>query len=279
MRKNQLLLLLFLSLFALGISLLISGLYFRVNVEKLVGHYPIYNQKTGTYDLVMDKPRHWVRLSQITPLAYWAIVLSEDWAFYDHEGVDFNQLSIVLSESYQQKRLVRGASTITQQVIKNVILTNERSLWRKFREMILAFKAERILTKNRILEIYLNIVELGDGIYGIKQAAKTYFNKDPSQLSAREGAFLAMLLPSPVKYSESFHKRKLTSFAREQIERILLKLKQANIFTEEDRQAALLERFWWEPLPAEEIEQEVEMDVGEDSLHLDGADSSYFDFN
>src|SRR5690606_33399943 len=87
----------------------------------------------------------------------------------------------------------------------------------------------------------------GEGVYGIKEGARHYFNKHPSRLTAREGAFLAMLLPSPIRYSQSFKQRELTDFAKTQIDRILLKLRQAHIYSEEDRQVAMQERFWWEP--------------------------------
>src|SRR5690606_18553308 len=119
----------------------------------------------------------------------------------------------------------------------------ERSLWRKFKEFILTYKMERMLSKNKILEIYLNIVELGEGIYGIKQGSFHYFKKHPRTLSAREGAFLAMLLPSPVKYSQSFKRKKLSLFAATQIQKILSKLQRAHILDEEEVQIAQQERF------------------------------------
>lgn len=221
-------------------------LYFQTDVEKLIGHYPIYDQKSRSYQLVAKRPAGWISVNQVDRIARWAIIVSEDWAFYQHDGLDINQIKIVIEESIKQRKLVRGASTITQQVIKNAILTPEKTLWRKFREVILAYKIERLLTKDKILEIYLNLIELGDGIYGVKKASKYYFNKSPKNLNAREGAFLAMLLPNPISYSESFRKKKLTSFAKARIDEILIKLRQAKIFKEEDRIAALKTRFYWE---------------------------------
>lgn len=226
----------------------ISGffLYFQTDVEKLLGHYPVYDQKVQSYKLVTQRPASWVSLSEVSKLARWAIVVSEDWAYYQHQGLDLKQIKIVIEESIKQKKFVRGASTITQQVVKNAILTPEKTLWRKFREMILAYKLNRLASKDKVLEIYLNLIELGDGIYGIKKAARYYFNKHPRNLNAREGAFLAMLLPSPIKYSESFRKKKLTSFARSQIADILIKLRQAKVYQEKDRLEAMHTKFHWE---------------------------------
>src|SRR5690554_566991 len=140
MTKTKLRLLLLVFLMILGTSVASLALFFRSNVEILYSHYPVFNSQTKSYELVAKKPSHWVGLGQVSKLAKWAIVLSEDWAFYGHEGVDFNQLKIVLEESWKEKRLIRGASTISQQVVKNALLSQERSLWRKFREIILTYK-------------------------------------------------------------------------------------------------------------------------------------------
>ena len=207
--------------------------YFRAQVLKLETHYPMWTGKE--YKLVKYKPSYWVREGLVSKSAKWAIIISEDWPFFQHQGIDVDQIQIAIEQSIEQKRLVRGASTITQQVIKNVFLTNERSLLRKGKEVILALIMEQYLSKKKILELYLNIIELGEGIRGIKPASFYYFNKPPSLLDAKEGAFLAMLLPSPIRYGHSFRERKLTKYAKEQIERVLLRLRQAKVITEEQR--------------------------------------------
>lgn len=253
----------FLSLFS-GFALYI---WQNPDVEKLVSQYPVYNIKNKKYEFTLNRPTSWTRISDVSKYARWAIVVSEDWAFYEHNGMDLQQLRIVIGESIKQGKLIRGASTITQQVVKNTLLTSERSLWRKFREMIMAYKLERIVSKDKILEVYLNIVELGKDIYGIKQAAKFYFNKTPARLTAREGAFLAMLLPSPVKYMISFKKKELTPFATEVINSILIKLRQAKVYDEEQRILESQKLFYWEvankaPLDEESSSMQV-------SDHLD----------
>lgn len=209
--------------------------YSDSKVSSLLEHYPMWSKEKNSYILSPKKPKHWTSVHKVSKVAKWAIILSEDWAFYDHQGIDFNQLKIVFEESWREKRFVRGASTITQQVIKNSLLSSERSLWRKAQEMIFALLIEKRMSKERILEYYLNLVELGKNTYGIKMASSKYFHKHPAYLSAKEGAFLAMLLPSPIKYSQSYRDKKLTHFAAEQIESILVKMRQAHIISEEIR--------------------------------------------
>jgi monofunctional biosynthetic peptidoglycan transglycosylase len=204
----------------------------------LKGKYPLsqYDAQTKTRTIILTSriPDSWVHISQISPIAIRAILISEDAAFYEHDGFDPNEIRAALEDSIEAKRLTRGASTITQQVAKNVFLTNERSLLRKLRELIIAVDLEQTLSKNQILEIYLNVAEWGDGIYGVAQASRRYFGKSPALLGAKEGAFLAMLLPSPKKYSQSFYDQVLTPYARKTINTILHKLLLYKNLSDED---------------------------------------------
>ncbi|MCO4755534.1 MAG: transglycosylase domain-containing protein [Bacteriovoracaceae bacterium] len=229
-----------------GFAGLITYIVKSNSIDKLHSFYPYYNETKKTYLLSSMKPPEWTSVHDVANYARWAIVVSEDWAFYEHHGVDFNQLKIAIKESLQAAHFTRGASTITQQVIKNTVLSDERTLWRKFQEVVLAIYLEKTMSKDKILEIYLNIIELGDGIYGINEASFFYFNKHPRRLNAREGAFLAMLLPSPVKYSVSFYKKELTDFAKQRIEDILVKLRQADVYTERERVIEREKKFFWE---------------------------------
>ncbi len=120
-------------------------------------------------------------------------------------------------ENLQKKTFKRGGSTITQQLAKNMFLTPEKTIIRKVKEALITRELERTLTKNEILERYLNLVEFGENIYGIKSAAQYYFKKQPSQLTVLESAFLAILLPNPKKNSASFRKKELTPYARQRI--------------------------------------------------------------
>jgi len=191
------------------------------------------------------KGKGWVKLTQVSPFAKSAIVLTEDWGFYQHEGVDVNQIKIAINEMISNTR-VRGASTITQQMVKNVFLSEDRTLWRKVHEIILAQKVEKVLSKNRILEIYLNVIEFGPGIYGIKDSSWHYFKKEAQFLSPRESAFLAMLLPSPKRYYRSFRQKRLTTFALKRITEILAKMRMGKVISVQRYEAEIKERFSWE---------------------------------
>lgn len=184
---------------------------------------------------VKFRPSAWVSLSSISRPAVGAVIVSEDWAFYQHKGYDAQQMREALKEDWEEGSFARGASTITQQVARNIFLTKDKNLWRKLKELFIAVQMEGKLGKRRILEVYFNIAEWGPGIFGIGSAAQFYFHKSPAELTAKEGAFLAMLLPSPIRYSQSFRSKKLTAYARHTIESILTKMAQAHFISAEER--------------------------------------------
>src|SRR3989454_10930217 len=142
--------------------------------------------------------QHWGPLDRISPWLIRSVVNSEDARFFEHDGIDEKQTRIALTAALEDGRLGRGASTITQQLAKNLWLGEERTLWRKLREMFLARRLER-LGKGRVLELYLNIAEWGDGIYGADAAARVWFEKPASELLPEESAVLAAMLPAPRK--------------------------------------------------------------------------------
>jgi monofunctional biosynthetic peptidoglycan transglycosylase len=223
-------------------------MYFSHDVSKLNVQFPhISDSKSEEpkYVLKPGRPKSWATLKQISLYAKSAIVLSEDWAFYQHEGVDFNQMKVALSEMVEVKRF-RGASTITQQMVKNVFLSESRTIWRKIHEIVLAQKVEKVLSKTKILEVYLNVIEFGPGIYGIKAAANHYFRKSPEVINAKEAAFLAMLLPSPKRYYISFRKKKLTKFARTRINAILVKMRMGKVINADEYESYKLSQLSWE---------------------------------
>ena len=220
------------------------------DVSVLRSSYPVVEYHPGAelpqIRIQHVRPAGWVGADEVSNVALGAIIVSEDWAFYQHKGYDANQIKEAIETDFMRGGFARGASTITQQVVRNVFLDKDKNLWRKVKELILSVRLERAVGKTRILETYLNIAEWGDGIFGIGAASRLYFNKSPSQLTAKEGAFLAMLLPSPKKYSQSFRKRELTDYARQTVDSILDKMTRAQYITEQerDRQLAL-------PLPFE----------------------------
>jgi monofunctional glycosyltransferase len=149
------------------------------------------------------KPRArqaWVSLGTVAPHAVDAVLLSEDARFYRHGGVDWTEVENALEQSVREARLGRGASTLTQQLAKNLYLSTDRSLLRKAKELLLARRLESTLSKQRILALYLNVVEWGDGVYGIEAAARTHFGTSARALSVAQGAMLAGMLPAPRRW-------------------------------------------------------------------------------
>ena len=223
-------------------------MYFSYDVARLNHKYPhVIDTKSlvPEFELRDGKPKGWVHLKEISTYGKWAIVLSEDWGFYQHEGIDVKQMKEALNEMVEVKRF-RGASTITQQMVKNVFLSEDRTIWRKIHEIILAQKVERVLSKAKILETYLNVIEFGPGVFGIKNASYHYFKKHPGALNPKEAAFLAMLLPSPRRYYVSYKARKLTKFARARIDAILVKMRMGKVISPEQYQAQRVSRLSWE---------------------------------
>jgi len=127
----------------------------------------------------------------------WAVILAEDSNFYKHEGFDVKAIKNAIKYDLEKKSLKRGASTITQQAAKNLFLSREKTITRKVKEVYLAWRMEQELTKGRIIELYLNVVELGPMVYGIGHGSRYYFGKPASALTPRECAFLAAMLPGP----------------------------------------------------------------------------------
>ena len=145
-----------------------------------------------------------VPLDDVLPLFVRGLLTSEDANFWGHPGLDLGEVPVAMSINWVRGERSRGASTITQQLAKNLFLTRERSYRRKLQEAALALLLEPTLGKRRILEIYLNVIEWGPGIHGIGPASRHYFGKNPSELTPRECAFLVALIPGPIKYQTSF---------------------------------------------------------------------------
>lgn len=147
--------------------------------------------------VVGPKNRDWTPSGSIPSEMKWAVILAEDANFYKHEGIDVKAIKNAIKYDLEKKRLARGASTITQQVAKNLFLSREKTITRKVKEVVLARQMEQELTKGRIIELYLNVVELGPMVYGIGHGARYYFGKSAAELTPRECAFLAAMLPGP----------------------------------------------------------------------------------
>ena len=141
--------------------------------------------------------QRWVSDARISPALKRAVLVAEDDAFWRHEGIDFEQLQESIEADWSRGRFVRGGSTITQQLAKNLYLSPSKNPLRKLRELIIARRLEAELTKTRILELYLNVIEWGDGVYGVESAARVYFQKSAAELGPSEAALLAGAIVNP----------------------------------------------------------------------------------
>lgn len=157
------------------------------------------------------KPRQkWVPYNQISPYLRRAVLVAEDSAFFDHEGIDLEQIRASLETNWEEGRFVRGASTITQQLAKNLYLSPSRNPVRKLRELLITRRLEAELSKRRILEIYLNVIEWGDGIFGAEAASRVYFGKPASALTPSEAALLAGAIINPRELSPAHPSKRLS---------------------------------------------------------------------
>ena len=147
--------------------------------------------------------RRWVAYERISPSLKRAIVAAEDAKFLDHEGFDWEAIQKAHEKNVQRGRIVAGGSTISQQLAKNLFLSGSRSPLRKAQEAVITVMLEKMMSKRRILEIYLNVIEWGDGVFGAEAAAQHYFRVSASQLSTEQAARLASMVPNPRFYDRN----------------------------------------------------------------------------
>jgi monofunctional biosynthetic peptidoglycan transglycosylase len=141
--------------------------------------------------------QRWIKYADISPYLIRAVLVAEDARFWKHEGIDFDELKESMETNFERMEFVRGGSTITQQLAKNLYLSPSKDPIRKLREILIARQLEAELSKQRILELYLNVIEWGDGVYGAEAAARTYFRKGAAALAPQEAALLAGALVNP----------------------------------------------------------------------------------
>ena len=188
--------------------------------------------------VVGPKNPRWTGSRSIPAVMKWAVIVAEDDSFYRHEGIDVAAIRKAIQYDLEQQSLARGASTITQQTAKNLFLSREKSLVRKAREIILARRMEQELTKGRILELYLNVVELGPMVYGIGHGARYYFGKPASALTPRESTFLAAMLPGP---RVAYNPYRDIGKVMKRSDKILKLLRRKGVLSEEEYRQALAE--------------------------------------
>ncbi len=205
------------SVFLIGVSLflVLSGALFlwaatlqvpdlaSIQNRKVQQSVQLYD-RTGTvllYNLNINEQRIVIPLPQISANIQNATIAIEDPNFYNHRGIELTAILRALLADIIPGGVTQGGSTLTQQVVKNTLLTSKRTLTRKFKEWVLAIKLEKVLTKSQIIELYLNQAPYGGNIYGVEQASETYYNKHASDVTVPEAAYLAAVLPAPTYYS------------------------------------------------------------------------------
>jgi monofunctional glycosyltransferase len=215
----------------------------RIGVMAVLAPQSTSFQRSEVWRLLVDKgqvawDQQWVGLPQISQNLQLAVVASEDAGFVDHGGVEWDAIEKAWGKNQaaaEKAAKVRtskkkpgvplapkvvGGSTITQQLAKNLFLSGERTTLRKAQELVLSFMLEALLDKQRILEIYLNSVEWGEGVFGAQAAAQHYFRVDAKRLSADQAARLAVLLPAPKRYEKSFHSAYVSARAATIVQRM-----------------------------------------------------------
>jgi monofunctional glycosyltransferase len=149
----------------------------------------------------------WVRFQDIPEMLKKAVRITEDASFYDHSGMDFVEFWESVKKNIEQGEFARGGSTITQQLAKNLYLSTEKSLFRKFRELFITYRLEDELNKNRIFHLYLNVIEFGPGVFGVQAASNYYFNKNVQGLTLSETVRLTAIIPRPLKTNAAGNSR------------------------------------------------------------------------
>jgi monofunctional biosynthetic peptidoglycan transglycosylase len=201
-------LLLFLMIIVAAFMIIDIGRYFIYpNVALLQKNRPgktafmEYREETWRQKGIKKKIRNtWVPLSRVSPYVMKAVIIAEDDKFWSHEGFDFEAMQKALEKDIKKKKFLAGGSTISQQLAKNLYLSPSKNPVRKIKEAILTSRLENNLTKRRIIELYLNVVEWGDGSFGIEAAAQSHYGKQAADLNPREAATLASILPNPRRY-------------------------------------------------------------------------------
>lgn len=211
-------------LFIIGIvvlSLLGASLFIFPDISKLKKENPVktsfmnYREKEAKEKGRRYRIRHqWVPLKRISPYLVKAVLIAEDDKFRRHEGFDYEAIQKAIERDIKERKFKLGGSTISQQLVKNLYLSPSKNPLRKIIEAIITWRMEKVLTKKRILEIYLNVIEWGDGIFGAEAASRHYFGRPASELTPEEATRLAAVLPNPRRYNPAGEQRYVVNRSR-----------------------------------------------------------------
>ncbi len=227
------------SVFVCGVLLVwfvpfVPALYFdSITVARLDGKGKPISTEVG------PGTKQWVAIEKVSRHVVNAVVVAEDGKFYQHNGFDFEAIEKAIEINKKRGRYVRGASTISQQVIKMVFLSREKTIVRKLREATGTVLMELLLPKDKILEWYINLCEFGGGIYGVKSAGQYYFKTRPELLTIEQAAHLAVVIPSPNKWSKGLRSKSLTPFGGRRFAHIVNNLFLGGYITDVQKSTAL----------------------------------------
>ena len=194
----------------LFIALLLYQGWFAAHLWYWVGHNP---ENTSFMQARLERMRannpnvglkqRWASYARISDELKRAVIVAEDAKFSEHDGFDWEGIQKALEKNQKKGRVVAGGSTISQQLAKNLFLSGQKNLWRKGQEAVITWMIEMLMDKERILEIYLNVAEWGDGVFGAEAAARHYYNVGAAGLNAEQAARLAAMLPRPLYYERN----------------------------------------------------------------------------
>lgn len=228
-----------LALLAAALFLLIAILYlFLPNITSLANSNPTTTAFIKLYQEKKAKQNkeeyqldwQWVPLSKISPIIIHSVIYTEDTTFWSHGGIEWSQIKNAFKKIWHHHRIITGGSTITQQVAKNLYLSPDRSFLRKLRELLIAFELEKHLSKERILEIYLNIAEWGNGIFGIEAASFHWYQCSANELTTKQAISLIFILPNPDQRNPTKLSPRLVSYAN----LLIVKLAAEGVISEEE---------------------------------------------
>ena len=261
----------------------------HANPRRLLGTFKHTKTQPVTdyrFSISEDGPM-WTKLTSVSPYVVKAIRTNEDGSFYSHKGFHWASVRHSIEQNIRQRRYVRGASTVSMQLVKNIFLSSEKTMARKLQEALLTWAMEvaEDIPKNRIMEVYLNVIEWGPHVYGIRAAAWHYFRKRPRTLSLGESVFLISILPGPRKYHAYYEKGYIGNGWWSRMQRLMEIMVDRRHITEEEYEEAIEKRPWFRrhgpdtpPVPGDEeaVEEEVAVpDEGEasDDAELDWPDA------
>lgn len=205
----------------ISVLLAASAYFLMPDISRLKKHNPVktsfmeYREKEAREKGRRYRIRQqWVPLSRVSPYLIKAVLIAEDDKFWKHEGFDYEAIQKAIERDIREKRFKLGGSTISQQLVKNLYLSPSKNPLRKIIEAIVTWRLEKVLSKKRILELYLNVIEWGDGIFGAEAASRHYFGKPASDLTAEDATRLAAVLPNPRRYNPVGEQRYVVNRSR-----------------------------------------------------------------